>query len=118
MGRGKPPAPPLPITERQHFLLKQELGKRTTLRQYSDRIPILLGGTSVSMLRNPECFPSLWGSVSARMAENSERKYPGLFAGFRGGSMLRIIQAMAHIILFICLSILFSSSSNCPPGLA
>lgn len=45
MGRGKPPAPALPMTDRQYRLLEQEAGKRTTLRQYYERIPILLQGS-------------------------------------------------------------------------
>ena len=45
MGRGKPPAPALPMTDRQHRLLEREAAKRTTLRQYNERIPILLRGS-------------------------------------------------------------------------
>lgn len=44
MGRGKPPAPALPMTNRQYRLLEQESNKRTTLRQYNERIAILLRG--------------------------------------------------------------------------
>jgi putative transposase len=33
------------MTDRQRNLLEQEAGKRTTLRQYSERIPILLRGS-------------------------------------------------------------------------
>ncbi len=42
MGRGKPPAAAIPISERQYRLLETERRKRTTLRQYGERIPILL----------------------------------------------------------------------------
>lgn len=45
MGRGKPPAPALPMTDRQYRILEQEADKRTTLRQYSERIPIVLQGS-------------------------------------------------------------------------
>jgi transposase len=44
MGRGKPPAPPLAMTARQRRLLEHECGKRTTLRQFYERIPIILRG--------------------------------------------------------------------------
>lgn len=42
MGRGKPPAPALPMTGRQYDILEQESRRRTTLLQYHRRIPILL----------------------------------------------------------------------------
>lgn len=42
MGRGKPPAPALPLTERQYRLLEQESRKRRTLKQYHERIMIIL----------------------------------------------------------------------------
>jgi putative transposase len=45
MGRGKLPAPALPMTGRQYRLLEQEASKRTTLRQYNERIAILLRGS-------------------------------------------------------------------------
>lgn len=45
MGRGKPPAPALPMTARQYRLLSQEASKRKTLRQYSVRIAVLLRGS-------------------------------------------------------------------------
>src|SRR5215213_915376 len=42
MGRGKPPAAAISMSERQYRLLETESRKRTTLRQYGERIPILL----------------------------------------------------------------------------
>jgi transposase len=42
MGRGKPPAAAIPMSERHYRLLETESRKRTTLRQYGERIPILL----------------------------------------------------------------------------
>ena len=44
MGRGKPPAPALLMTDRQRMILEKESRKRSTLRQYHDRISILLYG--------------------------------------------------------------------------
>jgi len=42
MGRGKPPAVAIAISERQYRLLEKESQKRTTLIQYQQRIKILL----------------------------------------------------------------------------
>lgn len=42
MGRGKAPAPAIPMSERQYRLLEKESSKRITLRQYASRISILL----------------------------------------------------------------------------
>lgn len=42
MGRGKAPAPAIPMSERQYRLLNKEKCKRTTLIQYQERIEILL----------------------------------------------------------------------------
>lgn len=42
MGRGKPPAAAIPMSERQYRLLEQESRKRTTLTGYQTRIGILL----------------------------------------------------------------------------
>jgi putative transposase len=42
MGRGKPPAAAIAMSERQQRLLETESRKRTTLRQYEQRIAILL----------------------------------------------------------------------------
>ncbi len=42
MGRGKPPAAAIPMSERQYRLLEKENRKRTTLIQYRERIEILL----------------------------------------------------------------------------
>jgi putative transposase len=42
MGRGKPPAAAIPMSDRQYRLLEQESRKRTTLIQYRERIQILL----------------------------------------------------------------------------
>lgn len=53
MGRGLPPAAKLEMTERQRRLLEEEMCKRTTLRQYHERIPILLcsnDGKSISLV--------------------------------------------------------------------
>lgn len=44
MGRGKPAAPALNMTDRQRRLLSEERRKRTTLEQYHNRISILLYG--------------------------------------------------------------------------
>lgn len=44
MSRGQAPASALPLSERQRRLLLSESVKRTTLRQYSERIPIILLG--------------------------------------------------------------------------
>lgn len=45
MGRGLPPAPPIPMTDRQYRLLEKEYRKRTTLQQNRSRIGILLGAS-------------------------------------------------------------------------
>lgn len=42
MGRGKPPAAAIAMSERHYRLLEQESRKRTTLIQYQERIEILL----------------------------------------------------------------------------
>jgi len=44
MGRGKPPAAALLMSDRHVRLLRQEYRKRTTLKQYHTRISILLWG--------------------------------------------------------------------------
>jgi transposase-like protein len=49
MSRGQKPAAALPLSERQRRLLTSEISKRTTLRQYAERIPIvLLGGEGIN----------------------------------------------------------------------
>jgi putative transposase len=79
MNRGKPPAPAIPMSERQYRLLETESRKRTTLRQYGQRIAILLraskgqsnGQTKRELglsLDTVKAWRKRWGDHHARLA--------------------------------------------------
>lgn len=46
MSRGKPPAPPIPISSRQYQILEKEESKQTIAHQYKIRFGIILGAST------------------------------------------------------------------------